>query len=68
MVLNVSNNQVAKGLDLNTSDVHYMTSTLRSGVVERKPEITLEGDVEFDEVYIVAGHKSHPEAIKKTGA
>ncbi len=38
-----------------------------TGVVERKPEVTLEGEVEFDEVYIVAGHKGYPQAIKNLG-
>ena len=51
-------------LDLCTSDVHAMTTLLRTGVVERKPDVTLEGEVEFDEVYIVEGHKGHPEALK----
>ena len=68
MGLNVSNNQIAIELDLCTSDVHAMTTLLRTGVVERKPDITLEGEVEFDEVYIVAGHKGHPEALKKSAA
>ena len=27
----------------------------------------LEGEVECDEVYVVAGHKGHPEAVKKKG-
>jgi transposase-like protein len=41
-----------------------MTSQLRKGIVERKPEIRLDGEVECDEVYVVAGHKGHPEAVK----
>ena len=45
MGLNVSNNQIAKELDLCTSDVHAMTTLLRTGVVERKPDVTLEGEV-----------------------
>jgi transposase-like protein len=68
MGLNVSNSQIANELDLCTSDVHAMTTLLRTTVVERKPDITLEGEVEFDEVYIVAGHKGHPEALKKSAA
>jgi hypothetical protein len=28
--------------------------------------VVLEGEVECDEVYVVAGHKGHPEAVKKT--
>ncbi|WP_269077899.1 transposase [Endozoicomonas montiporae] len=66
MGLNVSNSQISKELDLSLSDVHEMTTLLRTTVVKRKPDITLEGEVEFDEVYIVAGHKGHPEALKKS--
>lgn len=65
---NVSNSQIAKELDLCASDVHAMTTLLRTTVVERKPGATLEGEVEFDKVYIVAGHKGRPEALKKSGS
>ena len=65
MGLNLSNEQIAQELDLDKDDVQQMTTQLRSGVVERKPEPTLQGVVECDEVYIVAGHKGHPEAVKK---
>ncbi len=68
MGLNLSNEQIAQELDLNKDDVHQMTAQLRSGVVDLKPEPMLEGTVECDEVYIVAGHKGHPEAVKKKGA
>ena len=44
-----------------------MINTLRSGVIDRKPEVLLQGEVEFDEMYLVAGHKGYPEAIKKSG-
>jgi hypothetical protein len=33
--------------------------------VAKKPEPLLEGEVECDEVYVVAGHKGHPEAVEK---
>jgi hypothetical protein len=33
-----------------------MTTTLREGIVVRQPEPSLGGEVEFDEVYLVAGH------------
>ena len=66
MGLNISNNQIAQELDLCSR--HYMTTVLRNGVVDRKPEVMLDGEVEFDEVYIVAGHKGHPEALKKSGS
>jgi hypothetical protein len=44
-----------------------MTSQLREGIVVRKPEVTLTGEVECDEVYVVAGHKGHPEAVRGAG-
>ena len=45
-----------------------MTTQLREGVVRRKPEVVLSGEVDCDEVYVVAGHKGHPEAVRKKGA
>ena len=33
----------------------------------RKPQVTPSGEVECDEVYVVAGHKGHPEAVRKKG-
>jgi transposase-like protein len=65
MGLNLSNEQIAKELD--PDDAQRMTTTLREGVVLRKPEVTLSGEVECDEVYVVAGHKGHPEAVRKKG-
>jgi len=46
-------------------DAHYMANILRSGIVNKKPEIRLSGEVECDEVYVVAGHKGNPAAVKK---
>ena len=66
MGLNLSNSQIARELDLNKDDVQAMIFQLREGIVERKPAVILEGTVECDEVYIVAGHKGHPSAVKKT--
>ncbi|HZS04731.1 MAG TPA: transposase [Blastocatellia bacterium] len=68
MGLNLSNEQIAAELDLDKDDVYQMTTQLRSGVVDLKPEPQLAGTVECDEVYIVAGHKGHPEAVKKKAA
>ncbi|WP_232210373.1 hypothetical protein [Nitrococcus mobilis] len=65
MGLNLSNQQIAQELGLNKDDVHAMTRQLRQGVVARKPEPSLSGEVECDEVCVVAGHKGHPEAVKK---
>ncbi len=67
MGLNLSNAQIAKELGLNKDDVHAMTSELREGIVEKTPAIMLSGEVECDEVYVVAGHKGYPEAVKKKG-
>ena len=66
MGLNLSNSQIAKELDLNKDDAHRMASQLREGVVDRKPAAILQGTVECDEVYVVAGHKGNPAAVKKT--
>src|SRR6476660_8831734 len=68
MGLNLSNEQIAHELDLNSDDAQKMTTQLREGIVERKPKVTLSGEVECDEVYVVAGHKGKPEEVKKRGA
>ncbi len=67
MGLDLSNEQIAHELDLNSDDAQKITTQLREGIVERKPEVTLSGEVECDEVYVVAGHKGHPEEVKKKG-
>src|SRR3712207_9371778 len=58
--LNLSNRQIAQELGLGASDVQAMTERLRQGLVARAPATQLEGGVEIDEVYIVAGHKGQP--------
>jgi transposase-like protein len=63
--LNLSNEQIARELDLNSDDAQKMASQLREGIVIRMPDVTLDGEVECDEVYVVAGHKGNPEAVKK---
>ncbi len=65
MGLNLSNEQIGQELGLNKDDVHRMASQLRMGIVAVQTEPTLSGEVECDEVYVVAGHKGHPEAVKK---
>jgi transposase-like protein len=67
MGLNLANEQIAQELDLNPDDAQKMTSRLREGIVERRPEVTLSGEVECDEVYVVAGQKGHPEVVRKKG-
>ena len=39
-----------------------MATLLRNGILAKEPEVTLSGEVECDEVYIVAGHKGNPES------
>ena len=65
MGLNLSTAQIAKELSLNKDDAYYMSNVLRTGVVENKSEPELTGEVECDEVYVVAGHKGKPDSIKK---
>lgn len=65
MSLNISNSQIAQELDLNISDVQKMTRQLREAVCSKQPDVVLTDEVECDEVYIVAGHKGHPNAVKK---
>ena len=65
MGLNLSNEQIAHELDLDPDDAQKMTHQLRQGIVAKKPAVKLQGEVECDEVYVTAGHKGHPEAVKK---
>ena len=65
MGVNLSNEQIAQELDLDKDDVYQMTCLLRTGIVAGKPEVKLSGEVECDAVYVTAGHKGNPEAVKK---
>ena len=67
MGLNLSNQQIAQELDLNKDDVHHMTSELRQALEEKRPDVQLSGIVEFDEVYVTAGHKGQPGKVQKKG-
>lgn len=64
MVLNVSNRQIAHELGLNESDSQQMADLLRQGVFKRRSRGRLEGEVECDEVYVIAGHKGRPDKIQ----
>lgn len=68
MGLNLSNCQIAKELGLNEDDAHVMATHLREGLVAKVPDVVLDGEVEADEVYVIAGHKGNPEAVKKKAA
>src|SRR3954470_24561156 len=67
MGLNLSNRQIAQELGLDGSDVQAMTEQLRRGLLAKAPPVRLEGEVEIDEVYVVAGHKGQPAAVAKGG-
>ena len=68
MGLNLSNRQIAEELGLSGSDVQLMTEQLRHGLAAKIPAAMLEGEVEVDEVYVVAGHKGQPAGVEKRGA
>jgi transposase-like protein len=67
MGLNLSNRQIAGELGLGTSEVQAMTEQLRGGLVAQTSAVRLEGEVEIDEVYVVAGHKGQPAAVAQRG-
>jgi transposase-like protein len=68
MGLNLSNRQIARELDLGVSDVQAMTEQLRQGLTARTPAVILDGAVEIDEIYVVAGHKGNSAAVAERGA
>ena len=67
MGLNLSNRQIALELGLDASDTQAMTEQLRAGLVAKTPAVELTGEVEIDEVYVVAGHKGQPKEVAKRG-
>jgi transposase-like protein len=67
MGLNLSTHQIAQELNLNKDDAQQMTSQLRSDIVEKKPEVRLAGEVECDELYLIAGFKGQPDEVGKRG-
>src|SRR5215212_11093051 len=54
MGLNLSNRQIAQELDLGETEAQAMTEQLRYGPAAKLPPARLEGEVEIDEVYVVA--------------
>lgn len=68
MGLNLSNQQIAQELDLDKDVVQDMTTQLRQGIALNQPVVNLSGEVECDEVYVTAGHKGNPQAVRKKGA
>lgn len=68
MGLNLSNTQIAAELGLCASDVQAMTEDLRKGIEAKTADPQLDGVVELDEVYVVAGHKGQPDQVRKKTA
>lgn len=68
MGLKLSTHQIAAELELNKDDAQQMSAELRSGIVEKKPEVILAGEVEDDELYLIAGFKGQPaDEMEKRG-
>jgi transposase-like protein len=67
MGLNLPNEPIAQELGIDPDDAQVVASQLREGIVARKPEVRLGGEVECDEVYVVAGHKGHTAAVATKG-
>jgi transposase-like protein len=67
MGLNLSNRQIAQELGLNEDDVHRMVSKLREGIVDKAPDITLDGEVEIDEVYYAGQCATDNDAVNYLG-
>ena len=67
MGLNLLNRQIAGELGLAVSDVQAMAGQLRRGLVATMPAVELGGEVEIDEVCVVAGHKGQPKEVAKRG-
>ena len=65
MGLNVSNRQIAQELEVSEKTAQNMTRKIRTEITQNRSETILSGEVEFDEVSVVAGHKGHPESVKK---
>lgn len=67
MGLNLSNSQIGDELDVSENTAQSMTEQFRKGIVIKKPDVQLEEEVEFDEVYVIAGHKGNPKKVKEKG-
>ena len=67
MGLNLPNRQIARELGLSQPDVQLVAERSRQGLAAQLPPARLEGEVEIDEVHVVAGHKGRPAAVAKGG-
>jgi hypothetical protein len=67
MGLNLSNRQIAEELGLCPSEAQAMTEHLRQDLFSRTPAAKLQGEVEADEIYVVAGHEGQSAEVEKRG-
>ena len=69
LVLNVSGAQIAQEIGVDGEEAHRMCTALRDTVLawQMARPVTLCGEVEVDEVYLVAGHKGYPGIVEAEG-
>ena len=67
MSLNLSNEQIAAELGIRSKTVYDMTIRIRTEIMKKTPEIILDGTIEIDEAYVVAGHKGNPDVVSGLG-
>ena len=65
--LNLSTRQIASELKLDDKTCRSIAEQIRTSITCCQTEPTLSGEVEVDEVYIVAGHKGQPKEVEKIG-
>jgi transposase-like protein len=65
--LNLSNRQIAAELDVHEDVAQEMCTHLRRGLCVHLPTVPLTDLVEIDEVYLIAGHKGQPAAVREAG-
>jgi len=65
MGLNLSNKQIGEELGLDDDVAQDMTTSIREAICARKPGHKLKGVIECDEVYVIAGHKGNPDAVRR---
>ena len=61
----LSHAHIAQELEVHPNEVQIMASQRREGIVPHQPDGTRTGEVECDEVALVAGHTGYPEAVTK---
>ena len=55
--LNLSNSQIAQELELDPDSAQDMATQWRQGILAKQSAVVLSGEVECDEIDVVAGHQ-----------